>query len=112
MQETLKLEIYKVGEANLKQTVLNKLALKQKFINNKLESPDNEGILDRLQLEQEHLDSVRALLDIQDETIKELKDQLHKSEQWRLKLREINIMVIEDCKDYMEKYYNLMFKKK
>lgn len=110
-EQSFKLEIYKIGNENLKQTVLEKLSLKEKFINEKYECKHSEKLLPRLQLEEQHISSVRALLDLQEETIKELKGLLVKSENIRLKTSEINNMLRLDLTEYMDKYFDLMLKK-
>lgn len=111
MQQTLTLEILSIGNSNLKQTVLEKLDEKQKFIDSKLKCKSSFKLLDKLKLEQEHIDSVKALLELQEQTIKGLQDLLQKAEETKINLKRINELLLTESNEYMNKYYNSMLKK-
>ena len=105
LQGTVNVEVLKEGCASIKKEVLTGLSLKAKFIESQWQKELTENSVKRINIEQEHIKNVAALIKSYEALVEQLQTELEDSRQkqslsfWKAEI------AVKAQNDYMERYY-------
>lgn len=110
LQGTITVEILKEGVEIILNDVLSGLESKAKFIEKKFQEELTDSAFKRVQIEEEHVKNVGAMIKAFTDLIGALELELQQSREKEIKANQMVRMAQKDMFEYMDKYYEVVLR--